>query len=122
MYVDDFVMSGPGHNSEWESIRKVVKTTEPTEVDRVLGVHHHSEQKGTITTFTCEMKPYTKQAIGMYQAIKDHPQLKPNTNTTWHEPSNEELQNPSLTELGIFFATRCVIADEIVVHGTHDSR
>ena len=39
VYVDDFVMAGPDHRKEWESIRKVIATRNPTIVDRVLGVH-----------------------------------------------------------------------------------
>ena len=36
VYVDDFVMGGPNREKEWEAIRNVVVTTEPTVVDRVL--------------------------------------------------------------------------------------
>jgi hypothetical protein len=42
VYVDDFdfVMAGPNHQDEWAAIRKVITTSEPTAVGRVLGVNH----------------------------------------------------------------------------------
>ena len=33
-------MAEPDHRKEWESMRKVTATTDPTIVDRVLGVHY----------------------------------------------------------------------------------
>ena len=39
IYVDDMVMSGPGHFLEWPCIRRLIRTTEPKRIDRVLGVN-----------------------------------------------------------------------------------
>jgi len=39
IYVDDFGMAGWGHEDEWASVRKLIRTTEPAPVGRILGVH-----------------------------------------------------------------------------------
>ena len=58
VYVDDLILAGPGSNDEWDSIRNKVdgvRTTVPTPVGRVLGVHHHFTQDGAKVETQIEM-------------------------------------------------------------------
>ena len=58
VYVDDFILAGPGSNDERDSIRDKVngiRTTVPTPVGRVLGVHHHFTPDGTKIQTEIEM-------------------------------------------------------------------
>ena len=101
VYVDDFVMSGPDHQKEWESIRKVVITSEPTIVDRVLGVHYTFDRSQAETRVIMDMKDYAKQALDMYHAVKDAPPLRNNVHYPWYEPTMTEIQELS-SQPGIF--------------------
>ena len=93
VYVDDFVLSGPGSSDEWPSIRKVVRTTDPTNVGRVLGVHHTFKKTGTKTDTTISMTDYVKQSIAMYEdtngALKWP--IKESVKYPWYEPSQQEI-------------------------------
>ncbi len=62
VYVDDFVLAGPGSGDEWDSIRNStdgIRTTEPSDVGRVLGVHHTFTQDGTKIETNIDMVDYT---------------------------------------------------------------
>ena len=67
VYVDDFILGGPGSSDEWPSIQKVVDVTEPTDVGRVLGVHHHFDMHGTLSETTFDMTGYIHQSVDMVQ-------------------------------------------------------
>jgi len=70
VYVDDFVLSGPNHMVEWKAIRKVVTTTEPTPVGRVLGVHRKFSQKPNgVREVIMDMQAYTNQALDMCESV-----------------------------------------------------
>ena len=91
VYVDDFVMSGPDHRKEWESIRKVVTTTDPTIVERVLGVHYTFNRNDDGSIVTMDMCDYMNQALDMYHAVKDAPELRNNVHYPWYEPNTDEI-------------------------------
>ncbi len=95
-------MSGPTRNFERPEIRKLARVSDPTEVDRVLGVHHHCEIEGTVTKVNAKLKANTQQAIEMYQAVLGHLPLRLNVQTNWHEPAAEELSKPQRAEAGCF--------------------
>ena len=61
-------MAGPGSNDEWDSIRNKVgvRTTVPTEVGRVLGVHRHFTQDGAKIESEIDMVDYINQSVEMY--------------------------------------------------------
>ena len=58
VYVDDFVTAGPDHRKERESIRKVDTATDPTIVDRVLGVHYTFNRSDNEVRVTMDMCDY----------------------------------------------------------------
>jgi hypothetical protein len=101
VYVDDFVMAGPDHRKEWESIRKVITTTEPTIVDRVLGVHYTFNRSDKETRVTMDMCDYMKQALDMYRAVKDAPPFRNGVHYPWYEPTVNDISTFS-NEPGIF--------------------
>ena len=103
VYVDDFIMSGPGSWDEWPAIRKLVRTTVPTEVGRVLGVHHNFSKKGTVTYTDIDMIDYVGQAVGLYNSTKgssDWP-LRPSVHYPWYEPTQHEIETLGI-QPGIF--------------------
>ena len=65
VYVDDFILGGPGSSDEWPSIQKVVDVTKPTDVGRVLGVHHHFNTQGTMSQTTFDMTGYIHQSVDL---------------------------------------------------------
>ena len=94
VYVDDFILGGPGSSQEWPSIRKVVRTTEPTPVGRVLGVHHKFDKLSkTATETTFDMVGYVQQTLEMYNSLEGSHSwpLKENTQYPWYEPSQHEI-------------------------------
>jgi len=102
VYVDDFVLSGPNHMVEWEAIRKVVTTTEPTPVGRVLGVHHKFSQKPNgVREVIMDMQAYTNQALDMYESVSGAPPLKNGVHYPWYEPTQQEIDTMT-KEQGIF--------------------
>ena len=101
VYVDDFVMAGPDHRKEWESIRKLVTTTEPTIVDRVLGVHYTFHRNSVECKVTMDMCDYIKQALDMYHAVKDAPPLRTGVRYPWHDPDVNEINTLS-SQPGVF--------------------
>jgi hypothetical protein len=101
VYVDDMVLAGPGHEDEWESVREVVRTTEPTPISRMLGLHHTETKQGTVTTTKISMTESVKQAVAMYQEIEGAPPLKTRTAQPWYEPTFPEIEELS-NKPGIF--------------------
>ena len=97
VYVDDFILSGPGSGDEWPSIREHVRTTEPTIVGRVLGVHHKFNKEGTRTHSEIDMVEYVQQSVAMYNNTNgaDKYPLKPNVRYPWYEPSKQEIKELS---------------------------
>ena len=96
VYVDDFIMAGPDHHLEWDAIRSKIKITDPTPVDRVLGVHHTFKKVDkTKSEVVLDMKAYTDQALNMYNAVPNAPPLKPNVQYPWYEPSIVEVSELS---------------------------
>ena len=99
VYVDDFILGGPGSSDEWPSIRKVVRTTEPSTVGRVLGVHHSFEKQvdqngnGTTTQTTIEMDGYIQDALNMYNEVPGSEKwpLKDRVHYPWYEPTQQEI-------------------------------
>ena len=82
VYVDDFIMAGPDHHLEWDAIRSKIKITDPTPVDRVLGVHHTFKKVDkTKSEVVLDMKAYTDQALNMYHAVPNAPPLNQMFNT-----------------------------------------
>ena len=69
VYVDDFILGGPGSSDEWPSIQKVVDVTEPTDVGRVLGVHHHFNAHGTLSETTFDLTGYIHQSVDLYNSL-----------------------------------------------------
>ncbi len=68
VYVDDFVLAGPGSSDEWDSIRNEVngiRTTKPSDVGRILGVHHHFTQDGFKIATEIDMVDYVNQSVQM---------------------------------------------------------
>ena len=103
VYVDDFILGGPGSSREWPSIQKVVKISEPGPVGRVLGVHHHFQKQGTVTSTEIEMNGYLQQSVDLYNSLegsKIHP-LKNNVFYPWYEPTQHEIDTLGVQE-GIF--------------------
>ena len=92
VYVDDMVMSGPGHKREWQKVRRLIKTTEPQAIERVLGVNFTitklDEHKSTIKM---DMEKYSEQVIDAYYAVQGAPKLKPRVTYPWYEPSIDEI-------------------------------
>ena len=66
VYVDDFVLAGPGSSNEWDSILKAIRTTVPEPVKRILGVHHTFNKKGDTITTEIDMVDYVKQPVQLY--------------------------------------------------------
>ena len=78
VYVDDFILAGPGSSDEWDSIRDKVdgiRPTKPEPVGRVLGVHHHFTRDGAKIGTEIDMVDYVNQSVEMYC---NHP-----GSTTW---------------------------------------
>jgi hypothetical protein len=103
VYVDDFILSGPGSSLEWPSIRRVVRTTNPTEVGRVLGVHHKFSKKGTVVNTEIDMVDYVEQSVSMYTATKGSEKwpIKENVHYPWYEPTQAEIDELSVLP-GVF--------------------
>ena len=95
VYVDDMILAGPGHEKEWPIIREAVRTTPPTPIARILGVHHTQEEEGTVTRTKISMTEYVKQAVIMYEAVPDAPKLKQKVSYPWYEPTLEEISDLS---------------------------
>ena len=92
VYVDDFILAGPGSNDEWGSIRDKangVRTTVPTPVGRVLGVHHHFTQNGTKIETEIDMVDYVNQSVEMYCSHVGSKQwpIKEKVHYPWYEPT-----------------------------------
>ena len=103
VYVDDFILGGPGSSDEWPSIQKVVDVTEPTDVGRVLGVHHHFDTHGTLSETTFDMTGYIHQSVDLYNSLdgsKTWP-LKNNVHYPWWEPTQHEIETLG-TQPGVF--------------------
>jgi len=102
VYVDDFVMSGIKHEEEWESIRKVVTTTTPAQVGRVLGVYYNfAKGDGQRREIVMDMVDYSKQALEMYHSVPNAPPLRKGVYYPWYEPTMDEIQNLT-SQKGVF--------------------
>ena len=103
VYVGDFVLGGPGSSDEWPSIQKVVDVTEPTEVGRVFGVHHHSSRRGTMSQTTFDMTGYIHQLLDLYTSLEGSKTLplKSHIHCPWWEPTQQEID--TLGSLPVFF-------------------
>ena len=77
IYVDDMVMSGPGHFREWPSIRRLIRTTEPKRIDRALGVNFTftkiDEYKHEVRM---SMEKYAEQTVKAYLDVSMRPALR----------------------------------------------
>lgn len=77
VYVDDMVMSGPGHVHEWPRLRKLINTNEPAKVSRILGVNFQTvkidEHKSKVIM---HMDKYCEQAVDMYLKVPNAPSLR----------------------------------------------
>ena len=108
VYVDDMIMSGPGHKAEWPKIRKLIRTTEPEPVNRVLGVNFTLTNGGPHQTkMKMDMTKYAKQCIDAYEAVNGAPALKPRVTTPWYEPTVSEISEMASgdTQKGGVFAS-----------------
>ena len=94
-------MAGPDHRKERESIRKAITTTDPTIVDRVLGVHYTLYRSDNEVRVTMDMCDYMKQALDMRPAVQDAPPLRNGVHYTWYEPTVNDINTLS-NEPGIF--------------------
>jgi hypothetical protein len=100
--VDDFVMAGPDHKDEWESIRKAITTTEPTVVDRVLGVHYGFKKlPNNCSEVTMNMTDYASQSVDMCKAVPGAPPLKNGVHYPWYKPTQAEIDELA-TQPGLF--------------------
>ena len=92
VYVDDMIMSGPGHAQEWPKIRKLINTNEPEPVSRVLGVNFKTvkvdENKSKVIM---DMDRYCEQTVDMYLKVPGAIPLKGSVRTPWYEPTPEEV-------------------------------
>jgi hypothetical protein len=96
VYVDDMIMSGPGHRCEWERLRKLIRTTEPAPISRVLGVNFEVEKVSEFKTkIVMDMTKYCEQTVLQYLDVQDAPSLKASVKVPWYEPSPEEVVNSS---------------------------
>ena len=88
----DFIFGGPRSSDEWPSNQKVVDVTEPTDVGRVLGVHHHFIKIGTLTETTFDMTGYIHQSVDLYNSLKGSKTrpLKNNIHYPWWELPNKK--------------------------------
>ena len=103
IYVDDFAMSGPGHQAEWNAIMRMLKTSKPEPLFRMLGVYFHTEITGPETSECLqEMNAYAKQAIDLYEAVPNAPRLRDNVCTTIYEPTAADYADQDLASIGIF--------------------
>jgi hypothetical protein len=92
VYVDDMIMSGPGHRREWTRIRKLIKTNEPTQVKRVLGVNFtYTKVDGFKTAVKMDMIKYAEQTVDMYLSIPNAPPLKHKVQQPWYDPSLDDI-------------------------------
>lgn len=99
VYVDDMIMSGPGHKCEWPKVRALVKTTNPAPISRVLSVNFTVEKIGEFkTNVTMDMTKYCEQAVQQYLEIPNAMPLKPKVTVPWYEPSPEEVVRVSSNE------------------------
>ena len=98
VYVDDFVLAGPASSEEWPSIRAVIRTSEPTQIGRVLGVHHNFTVTGTVTDTVIDMVDYVEQSVEMYNNAKGSTKwpLKENVHYPWYEPTQVEIDTLTL--------------------------
>ena len=99
-------MAGPGSSDEWDSIRdKVngVRTTVPTPVGRVLGVHHHFTPDGTKIETETGMVDYVNQSVEMYCSHVGSKQwpIKEKVHHPWYEPTQLEIDTLGVTP-GVF--------------------
>ena len=105
VYVDDLVMSGPGHEVEWEHIRNVVTTTEPTKVTRVLGVQFHEKkaENSEVVLSEIEMIDFLNQTLEAYHAVEasDVYRLREGVKHPWYEPSLKDIEELG-NEKGLF--------------------
>ncbi len=64
VYVDDFVMAGKDHRSEWKAIQEHITISEPCVVGRVLGVHFNFKDGASpnLKHVTMDMDNYAQQA------------------------------------------------------------
>ena len=67
----DFTLSGPKdkHTQFWKDLREHIELEPPTELGRVLGRDHLTEQIDGKTVVTFDMSEYAQQACDMYQAL-----------------------------------------------------
>ena len=92
VYVDDFILAGPGSKDELDSIRNVVRATIPAEVGRVLGVRHKFTQDGTKID-TEILVDYVKQSCELCNSSVGS-ELWPftaNAHYPWYEPNQVEI-------------------------------
>ncbi len=105
IYVDDFVMAGWGHESEWDSIRKLIRTTEPAPVGRILGVHLSqlapTELGSKVVQTIADMSDYARSTVDLYKAVKGAPVLQLGCETPWSDPSPAQLGCVKLKEAGV---------------------
>ena len=87
--------AGPDHRKEWEFIRKVSTTTDPTIVDRVLGVRYTFNRSDKETRVTMDMCDYMKQALDMRRAVKDAPPLRNGVRYPRYEPTVNDINTLS---------------------------
>ena len=98
VYVDDFVLAGPGSSEEWPSIRSVVRTTEPTEIVRVLGVHHKFTHEGIVINTEIDKVDQVEQSVEMYNNSKGSIKwpTRPKIHVPWYEPTQVEIDTSSI--------------------------
>lgn len=79
-FVDDIVISGIHGSRELAAIRKLVTTTEPTPVSRLLGVVYSSVYKKELGGHhvTIGMSEYSKAVVERFESNSDAPKTKPN--------------------------------------------
>eukprot|EP00971_Amphidinium_carterae_P336050 6472207-Amphidinium_carterae.2 len=91
VYVDDLVMSGKGHESEWDDIRKQIRLGDVSKVERILGVNHEMSCGGGVQEVRMHMKSFLKTAVEKFAQIPCAPPLNTRpVSTPWRAYPNDE--------------------------------
>ena len=104
VYVDDAVMGGPRHMELWPEIRKLILTTEPTPLTKVLGVHLSNavddKDPNLIHGYT-EMTEFCRSSVKAYNAIPEAPTLRSGVDNPWVDASSADMNSPELAKPGV---------------------
>ena len=103
-YVDDIVIAGRQARQELDRIRRVVTTTDPEPVSRLLGTTYTAlyDAESNGTKLTVGMTEYARDTVERFEAHEGVPKLRSDVSAPFRPDKPSDATDPELQAEGIF--------------------